>query len=188
MPIQRDCLEDMFEYLQMLANVSWTTKLQEEIEYLDKNAPNMTKQIAEMLSLDNQTLLAEIFTEYQYASGQKDDFEHIFGGVVNKILLFTVLVFILTLNTTFHALLILFEKFGGDPMKRSLINQLIAEIAYANILANLIGAPILIFRIGIGPVHTQVVDIWMLFLNTLATWYVLYSCMTCWCFFLTLLF
>ena len=50
MPIQRDCLEDMFEYLQMLANVSWTTKLQEEIEYLDKNAPNMTEQIAEMLS------------------------------------------------------------------------------------------------------------------------------------------
>ena len=47
----------------------------------------------------------------------------------------------------------MFEKYGGDPLKRSLKNQLITQFGYAMMLNNTICTPCLTWRILFGPVH-----------------------------------
>jgi hypothetical protein len=54
----------------------------------------------------------------------------------------------------------MFEKYGGDPLKRSLKNQLISQFGYAMILNNTICTSSLTWRIILGPVHFKVVHIW----------------------------
>ena len=75
----------MLEYLQMLADVGLTTKLREEIRSL--HTPNKTEQftnLALQLTLNPQTVLADLFNEF--ATEASDDYEQIFGGLVNKML------------------------------------------------------------------------------------------------------
>ena len=48
---------------------------------------------------------------------------------------------------------ILFEKFGGDPMKRTVNNQLQVQICYAFLLNNIFYTPVYIWRIFIGSIH-----------------------------------
>ena len=50
-------------------------------------------------------------------------------------------------------LCILFEKFGGDPMKRTVNNQLQVQICYAFLLNNILYTPVYIWRIFIGSIH-----------------------------------
>ena len=153
----------MFAYLKMLANVGMTTRLQEEVEHLQQNVTDMFLQISEMLTLNNETsILDEIFNP------QKHDL-----GPVTKLLLFVFFFFILLiLNTTYNLLLIHYERFGGDPMKRSLINQLIAQTGYAEIFINFLVAPFGIIRIVIGPINHHLVEIQQVFVHSTMNWYV----------------
>ena len=149
----------------MLANVSMTTKLDEEIEYLHQNATNMTKQISEILKNKSYSVVYEMFHE------QRDDFEPIVGGFVTKFILFVLyFVIVLILNTIFNTLLIHYERFGGDPMKRSLINQLIAQTGYAELLQNWVLPPIIIFRILIGPINHHLAAFSEAFHFSIITW------------------
>ena len=47
----------------------------------------------------------------------------------------------------------MFEKHGGDPMKRSLKNQLLAQMGYSMIINNTICTPLLTLRIYFGPLR-----------------------------------
>ena len=57
-------------------------------------------------------------------------------------------------------------------MKRSLKNQLIAQTGYANIILNLLVAPIWIFRSLMGPINLSVAEICITFQQIGMTWYV----------------
>ena len=47
----------------------------------------------------------------------------------------------------------MFEKFGGDPLKRSVQNQLASQIIMAGVLGNTFYFPILTFRTLYGPLN-----------------------------------
>ena len=55
-------------------------------------------------------------------------------------------------HNAFVILCILFEKFGGDPMKRTINNQLQAQICYAFLLNNVFHTPLHIWRIFVGSI------------------------------------
>ena len=155
--------EDIYRNLINLTEFSnLTTRVDDEINKLLQNEPSMTEK-----SALNQIILAEMSKLFD----RKDDFEEMFENSLVKIfLLIYFFIFMLILNTIFNVLLVHYEKFGGDPMKRSLQNQLIAQFGYAQILFNLVLAPVWIFRILIGPVHLSVVDICATVFQSVWTW------------------
>ena len=53
-------------------------------------------------------------------------------------------------------ILLMFEKFGGDPLKRSVQNQLASQVIMAGALGNTFYFPILTFRTLYGPLHHYV--------------------------------
>ena len=78
--------------------------------------------------------------------GDVDDFEELFDNVSIKITFVIFCFALLTFTNTFNILLSIFEKYGGDPLKRSLKNQLISQFGYSMILNNTFCYPILTSR------------------------------------------
>jgi hypothetical protein len=84
-----------------------------------------------------------------------DPFAELFDNVLLKIC-WTFLGFArLFLSNPYYFLVILYEKYGEDSMKRSLHNQLIGQVAYPIILHNLVGSPASIWRILKGPLNIR---------------------------------
>ena len=84
-----------------------------------------------------------------------DPFAELFDDVLLKIC-WTFLGFArLFLSNPYYFLVILYEKYGEDSMKRSLHNQLIGQVAYPIILHNLVGSPAWIWRILKGPLNIR---------------------------------
>ena len=63
-----------------------------------------------------------------------DDFEVIFDSLWIKILGCVICLLMVTFNNACCILVCLFEKYGGDPMKRSLKNQIMVQIWYTGIV------------------------------------------------------
>ena len=78
--------------------------------------------------------------------GDVDDFEELFDNVSIKITFVIFCFALLTFTNTFNILLSIFEKYGGDPLKRSLKNQLISQLGYSMIMNNTLCNPILTSR------------------------------------------
>ena len=83
-----------------------------------------------------------------------DDFKQLFDGPWQQLLHLVWCITLLVVNTTYNYLLIKYEKFGGDPMKRSLRNQLIGQIGYVQLLGPAPPMLVWIFRVNItGPIN-----------------------------------
>ena len=82
-----------------------------------------------------------------------DDFSTVFSSFYLKI--FTGLLFfgVIFYNTILSFLLIQFEKFGNDPMKRSVTNLITSQIHYIALLSNMFFVPFLTWRVIIGPIQ-----------------------------------
>ena len=82
-----------------------------------------------------------------------DDFSTVFSSFYLKI--FTGLLFfgVIFYNTILSFLLIHFEKFGNDPMKRSVTNLITSQIHYIALLSNMFFVPFLTWRVIIGPIQ-----------------------------------
>ena len=80
-------------------------------------------------------------------NGDFDDFKSLVSPLWLKIVIGILFLYTMTINNTLTVLMIQFEKFGGDFMKRSLHNQLLTQVGYSIILSNLICTPILTWRI-----------------------------------------
>ena len=123
------------------------------IPFWPKVCANMTS--AEMLQLQrtcNDTGI-EIFDTKQDSIPDVDDFKDLLNTPIVKITSGILCFFVLTFTNAFNILVSMFEKHGGDPMKRSLINQLTAEIGYGMIIHNTICIPLLMWRIFFGPLY-----------------------------------
>ena len=97
-----------------------------------------------------------------------DDFKEIFNPMVIRIIYFSLWIIYVTLSNAFYALLILYEKYGEDIMKRSINNQLWSQVAMAMILYNCVCSTIFSLRFIVGPLHFAVAafeaciaNIWM---------------------------
>ena len=80
-------------------------------------------------------------------NGDIDDFKSLVDPLWLKILIGILFLYTMTINNILTILMIQFEKFGGDSMKRSLHNQLLTQVGYSIILYNIICTPILTWRI-----------------------------------------
>ena len=82
-----------------------------------------------------------------------DDFCTVFTSLYLKfftgILFFGVIFF----NTIVSLFLAQFEKYGNDPMKRSVTNLITSQIYYIEILSNIFFSPFLTWRVIIGPIQ-----------------------------------
>ena len=166
--------EVMFEYLQTLARVNWLNQLQSEIQNISLNDPNMTKELGQMFKASANATKDDLTREIaEMFLGPIDDFKELFENQLNNILHCLFLIFAQVFSTAFFMFLIHYEKFGKDPMKRSLSNQLFAQFGWIAILDNWFIRPVWIYRILIGPVNQQIALICSLILKAvLGTWYV----------------
>ena len=68
------------------------------------------------------------------------------------------------------AFFILFDKYGNDPMKRSLYNQINGQLPYPTILSSVICTPAWTWRIYIGPLNTFMADVTIFIHNSCIIW------------------
>ena len=92
-------------------------------------------------------------TSIQSTEEIRDDFSTVFSSYYLKI--FTGFLFfgVICFNTILSLLLAQFEKFGNDPMKRSVTNLIASQIHYIAVLSNIFFAPFLTWRVIIGPIQ-----------------------------------
>ena len=75
-----------------------------------------------------------------------DDFKDIFEPVKTKIISLLVWLTYEFLSNTLLGFVIMFEKYGGDPLKRSIINQLITQLCFVTILNNIVPSTLFTWR------------------------------------------
>jgi hypothetical protein len=82
-----------------------------------------------------------------------DDFKEIFNPIGIRIIYFSLWIIYVTLSNAFYALVILYEKYGEDIMKRSINNQLVSQVGLAMIIRNCVCGTIFLLRFMFGPLH-----------------------------------
>ena len=81
----------------------------------------------------------------------KDDFEDFFDMLLIRICLTLTLLSEFFVSNVLAVLFVMFDKYGEDSMKRSLFNQIIAQVSYPIITSSLISTPCWILRLAFGP-------------------------------------
>ena len=82
-----------------------------------------------------------------------DDFSTVFSSIYLKIITGLLFFGVISFNTITSLFLVQFEKFGNDPMKRSVTNLIASQIHYIALLSNTCFAPFLTWRVIIGPIQ-----------------------------------
>ena len=99
-----------------------------------------------------------------------DDFKEIFNPFGIRIIYFSLWMIYVTLSNAFFALVILYEKYGEDIMKRSINNQLWSQVALAMILQNFVSSTIFLVRFLFGPLHFGVALFEVCVVNVYISW------------------
>ena len=82
-----------------------------------------------------------------------DDFSTVFSSIYLKIITGLLFFGAISFNTITSLFLVQFEKFGNDPMKRSVTNLIASQINYIALLSNIFFSPFLTWRVIIGPIQ-----------------------------------
>ena len=100
-----------------------------------------------------------------------DDFSTVFSSVYLKIVTGLLFFGVVCFNTILSLLLAQFEKYGNDPMKRSVTNLIASQIHYVAILSNIFFAPFLTWRVIIGPIQPNLTGtFYFCLIVTLSPW------------------
>ena len=118
----------------------------------------------------------EIFNMEQNSKEDVDDFKNLLNTPSVKIISGILSFFLISFTNAFNILVLMFEKHGGDPLKRSLINQLTAEIGYSMIIHNTICIPLLTWRIFFGPLYVGIAALSTFCKNIAMLW--IMNCLT----------
>ena len=116
----------------------------------------------------------EIFNMKQNSKERVDDFEDLLNTSSVKMSSGILCFLLITFTNAFNILVSMFEKHGGDPMKRSLKNQLVAQMGYSMIINNTICTPLLTWRIFFGPLSPEIAAFNSFWKNISLIW-----CLTC---------
>ena len=102
-----------------------------------------------------------------------DDFKEIFNSFEIRIIYLFLWIIYLTLSNAFFALLINYEKYGEDIMKRSINNRLWSQVGLAMILHNCVCCTIFLLRFIFGPLYfvIAVLESWVV--NIYISWVLL---------------
>ena len=82
-----------------------------------------------------------------------DDFSTMFSSLYLKIVTGILFFGVIPFASIAGIFLVEFEKYGMDPMKRSIINLISSQIHYAAVLSNIVFWPFLTWRVIIGPIQ-----------------------------------
>ena len=74
------------------------------------------------------------------------------------------------ISTPLFIFFILYDKYGEDPMKRSIYNYLMSQGSYTVILQTLFYAPTSAWRVYIGPLNSFFADLNVFIVNTSLIW------------------
>ena len=118
----------------------------------------------------------EIFNMKQNSKERVDDFEDLLNTSSLKMSSGILCFLLITFTNAFNILVSMFEKHGGDPMKRSLKNQLVAQMGYSMIINNTICTPLLTWRIFFGPLSPEIAAFNSFWKNISMIWSV--TCLT----------
>ena len=118
----------------------------------------------------------EIFNMEQNSKEHVDDFKDLLNTAMLKISSGILCFLLITFTNAFNILVSMFEKHGGDPMKRSLKNQLVAQMGYCMIINNTICTPLLTWRIFFGPLSPEIAAFNSFWKNISVIWSV--TCLT----------
>ena len=102
-----------------------------------------------------------------------DDFKEIFNPNGMRIIYFSLWMIYVMLSNAFYALLILYEKYGEDIMKRSINNQLVAQLGLAMIVHNCVFSTIFLLRFIFGPLYFGIVVFEVFIANIYISWVLL---------------
>ena len=83
-----------------------------------------------------------------------EDFDNLGIKIITGILYFCLIFF----NNVYHLYMIWYDKEHTDPMKRSVIDQILPFFGYATILHNLVCSTLWTWRILIGPLYFIVAE------------------------------
>ena len=70
-------------------------------------------------------------------------FQEFFDSLIIKIFSCLICTLIITFENAYCVFVCMFEKYGGDPLKRSMKNQVVIQIWYTGIISNNICTPLL---------------------------------------------
>ena len=97
-----------------------------------------------------------------------DDFKEIFDPIGIRIIYVTFWIIYVTLTNAFFILTVLYEKYGADIMKRSVNNQLWAQVISVMVLYNSVCSTLFLTRFNHGPLYfgvaafeTYIANCWM---------------------------
>ena len=108
---------------------------------------NITLSISDM-TIDSLPIISETKN-----NDIVDDFKEIFNPIGIRIIYLFLWMIYVTLSNAFYTLLILYEKYGEDIMKRSINNQLWSQVGLTMILHNCVCSTIFMLRFMFGPLH-----------------------------------
>ena len=94
-------------------------------------------------------------------SEAKFHFDPVEGYYGDPGLLTIVIGFFIVIETIGNGLLVAvmqYEKFGMDPLKRTVINQLISQLCLLYLMGNALSMPLLMIRFSYGPLGKQILQ------------------------------
>ena len=121
--------------------------------FLNSKKEQWTLHLASMLiksvfELENRSMSIEKSSEEI-----RDDFSTMLSSSYLKIVTGFLFFGVIPLHSIAGILLVEFEKYGMDPMKRSIINLISSQIHYASVLSNTVFWHFLTYRVIIGPIQ-----------------------------------
>ena len=170
-------MQGTFEYTLALAKAKLLDQLDDRVNHIHQNNPAMAEQLTKMFDAYAYNTTDEVAEQLaEMFHGQKDDFKELFESHIINILLFIFSIFVLLYSTTYSSFLIYYEKFGADPMKRSLTNQLFSQTGWCDILGVWVRTPISTYRMFIGPISPHLSELFIIIWNVYGHWYVIAIC------------
>ena len=151
----------IYKHLMTLRQERLSFEMYNKINDLYYNQPELATEVADIFN----TPLTQI--------NMIDDFAAVFDSLALKICvaLTTFMEFFLGLPLFYS--LILFDRYGGDSMKRSLSNYLTSQIAYPVIIMIIFNRPTIVWRVFMGPLNSIVADFSIFIQNSTVVWVIL---------------
>ena len=119
------------------------------------------------------TEVADIFNTPLTKINMIDDFAAEFDSLALKICVALTTSMEVFLSLPLFYFLILYDRYGGDSMKRSLSNYLTSQVAYPVIIMIIFNRPTIVWRVFMGPLNSIVADFSIFIQNSTAVWVIL---------------
>ena len=122
------------------------------------------------LSISDETIDSSLNISEIKDNDIVDDFKDIFNPLGIRIIYFLLWIIYLTLSNAFFVILIMYEKYGEDVMKRSINNRLWSQLGLPMILHNCVCSTIFLLRFMFGPLYFGVAVFESWFANIFWVW------------------